>query len=163
MCGGAGFARSLLIMDLPHGELTGRIIAGFHETFDELGSGFSERVCTRALAIVLADQGLAVSLEVPLVVEFRGRTIGTFQADMVVESTVLVEVKASAMLDGYAQAQLLNYLKAAGGGVGLLLNFGRHPQHKRMVMGDPVNSLPLLRRDAGHSRTATEETRKRHC
>jgi GxxExxY protein len=142
-------ARALLtngsVTDLPHAALTGRILEAFHETFHELGSGFSERVCTNALAIVLSEYGLAVSVEVPLLVEFRGRTIGTFQADMVVDTTVLIEVKAAQMLEGYAQAQLLNYLKAAGGGVGLLLNFGRHPQHKRMVMGDPVNSLPLLR------------------
>ena len=64
---------------------------------------------------------------------------------MVVNNTILVEIKAGQRLEAYAQAQLLNYLKAAGGGVGLLLNFGRHPEHKRMVMGNPFNSLPLLR------------------
>ena len=140
------------MLPLPHGDLTGRIIAGFHETFDELGSGFSERVCLNALAIVLTDRRLAVRVEVPLSVTFRGRTIGTFQADMVVDNTVLIEVKAAQKLEPYAQAQLLNYLKAAGGGVGLLLNFGRHRQHQRLVMGDPYNSLPLLRAESQSSR-----------
>lgn len=130
---------------LEHAELTGRIIEGFHETFHELGSGFSERVSQAALAIVLTDAGLDVRVEVPLSVMFRGRIIGDFHADMVVNDTVLVEIKVAQTLEGYPQAQLLNYLKAAGGGVGLLVNFGRHPAHKRMVMGDPANSLPLLR------------------
>lgn len=129
-----------------HGELTGRILEGFHQTHQELGSGFSEGVCRRALGIVLAELGLDVRTEVKLTVGFRGYCIGTFFADMVVNDIVLLEIKAGQALEGYAQAQLLNYLKAAGGGVGLLLNFGRTPQHKRLVMGDPFNSLPVLRR-----------------
>ena len=56
-----------------------------------------------------------------------------------------MEVKAAATIENYAQAQILNYLKAAGGGVGLLLNFGRQAIFKRFVMGDPTNSLPALR------------------
>jgi GxxExxY protein len=58
---------------------------------------------------------------------------------------VLVEVKAQASWDSYSEAQLLNYLKAAGGGVGLLLNFGRRLQFKRRVVGDPAARLPNLR------------------
>jgi GxxExxY protein len=56
-----------------------------------------------------------------------------------------VEVKVAATIENYAQAQILNYLKAAGGGVGLLLNFGRQASFKRFVMGDPADSLPALR------------------
>jgi GxxExxY protein len=59
---------------------------------------------------------------------------------------VIVEVKATATIEGYAEAQLLNYLKAAGGGVGLLLNVGRKPEFRRRVMGDPLNSLPMMRK-----------------
>ena len=71
---------------------------------------------------------------------------GTFYADLVVEGLVLVEVKAAAAIEAYAEAQLLNYLKAAGGGVGLLLNFGRRVEYRRRVVGDdPSNSLPVLR------------------
>ena len=127
-----------------HGELTGRIIEGFRITHQELGSGFSERVCREALGIVLGERGLRVRTEASLRVHFRGRCIGSFFADMVVNETVLLEIKAGQALEGYAQAQLLNYLKAAGGGVGLLLNFGRVPEHRRMVMGDPFKSLPAL-------------------
>ena len=132
--------------NFPHRELTGRIIGAFQETHRELGSGFSEKVCRNALAIVIADKGLRADMEVPLTVRFRGRLIGRFFADIVVNDTILIEVKAASTLEPYAQAQLLNYLKAAGGGVGLVVNFGRSAQHKRMIMGDGVNSLPGLRR-----------------
>ena len=132
--------------NLPHGETTGAIIEGFHETHNELGSGFHEKVSRNALAIVLRSKGLRVAIEVPLEVRFRGQVIGKFFTDMVVNETVLVEIKGATRIEPYAEAQLLNYLKAAGGGVGLLLNFGRTPQHKRMVMGDPLNSLPYVRK-----------------
>ncbi|HEY0872710.1 MAG TPA: GxxExxY protein [Vicinamibacterales bacterium] len=131
--------------NLPHGETTGAIIQAFHETYEELGSGFSEKVSRNALAIVLRSKGLKVGIEVPLQVSFRGQIIGEFSADMVVNETVLVEIKGTTGIEPYAEAQLLNYLKAAGGGVGLILNFGRAPKHKRLVMGDPLNSLPSLR------------------
>lgn len=131
--------------NLPHGETTGAIIEAFHETHQELGSGFSEKVSRNALAIVLRSKGLKVGIEVPLNVWFRGQVIGEFSADMVVNDVVLVEIKGMTRIEPYAEAQLLNYLKAAGGGVGLILNFGRTPQHKRLVMGDPLNSLPALR------------------
>jgi GxxExxY protein len=136
-----------------HGELTGRIIQGFLQTHSELGSGFSEKVCGRALAIVLAEKGLRVWTCVPIKVLFHTKIIGEFVADMVVDDTVLIEIKAGPSLDGYPQAQLLNYLKGVGGGVGLLLNFGRRPEYKRMVMGDPFNSLPTLRRTQQSSMT----------
>ena len=89
----------------------------------------------------------------PLQVHFRGHMIGSFFADLIVDRTVLIEVKATATMENYAIAQTLNYLKVAGGGVGLLLNFGRKPESKRLVMGDPFNSLPALRAESQSSTT----------
>ena len=140
---------------LVHGELTGRIIECFYDAYGELGHGFSEAVLRRAMAIVLQESGMQVEREAPLEVWFRGRSIGTFYADLIVDRTVLVEIKASATIEGYAVAQTLNYLKVAGGGVGLLLNFGHKPEFKRLVMGEPSNSLPLLRNN-GQPRDADE-------
>lgn len=83
--------------------------------------------------------------EAPLHVYFRGHLIGQFRADLVVDSCVLVEIKAATALEPYAEAQLLNYLKAAGGGVGLLVNFGRSVAFKRRVVGDiAAKCLPHL-------------------
>lgn len=134
-----------------HREITGAIIQAFQQTHAELGSGFSERIYRDSLAIVVGERGLRVWVNAAIDVVFHRQHIGRFYADMVVNETVLVEIKAGQTLEGYAQAQLLNYLKAAGGGVGLLLNFGRHPDFKRMVMGDPFNSLPLLVRAPTYS------------
>ena len=130
---------------LPHSDITERIIAAFYAVSDELGYGFSENVYRRATAIVLREDGLEAIEEQSITVAFRQRLIGTFYADIVVAGVVLVEVKAAATIENYAQAQILNYLKAAGGGVGLLLNFGRQASFKRFAMGDPTNSLPALR------------------
>lgn len=108
--------------------------------------GSQRAVSQAALSIVLREMGLNVQVEVPIHVQFRGQIIGQFFADMVVNDTVLVEIKAGVALEGWPEAQILNYLKASGGGVGLLLNFGRRREHKRFVVGDnPSNSLPLLR------------------
>ena len=109
------------------------------------GIGFAEKVCVRALVIALRETGLSVLTEVQLHVPFRGELIGDFYADIVVNGTILVEVKASGQIEDYARAQILNYLRCAGGGVGLLLNFGKRPEFKRFVVGDPHNSLPQLR------------------
>jgi GxxExxY protein len=133
---------------LLHGDLTGRILECFFETYGELGHGFSEAVLCRAMVIVLEEAGMQVEQETSLEVSFRGHSIGTFYADLVVERTILVEVKASATIEKYAVAQTLNYLKVAGGGLGLLLNFGHKPEFKRLVMGDPSNCLPNLNRRA---------------
>ena len=59
---------------------------------------------------------------------FVARSSGTFFVDIIVEGAVLVEIKALPELDARSVGQLLNYLKVAGGGVGLLLNFGRRPE-----------------------------------
>jgi GxxExxY protein len=133
-------------VNLPHADITGRIVAAFYEVYAELGYGFSEVVYRRAVAIVLRHNGLDAIEERMISVMFRGSAIGTFYADITVSGVVLVEVKASSTIEKYAEAQILNYLKAAGGGIGLLLNFGREATYRRFAMGDdPIDSLPALR------------------
>lgn len=112
--------------------------------FGELGHGFSELVYQRALVVALRDANLVAKQNASLTVSFRGTVVGTFIPDLVVAGVVIVEVKAAGALESYASAQLLNYLKAAGGGVGLLVNFGHRFEHKRLVMGDPKADLPNL-------------------
>jgi GxxExxY protein len=129
---------------LPHAELTEKIISAFYDVANELGHGFSEEVLTRALVIVLRERGLRVEGQVQLPVKFHGEIIGVFKADIVVEGKILIEVKVGSELQPYAHVQLMNYLKAAGGGLGLLLHFGRRAEVKRKIVGDPLNSLPLL-------------------
>ena len=133
--------------DLPHADLTDGIIGCFFDVARELGYGFAERVHVEALRIALVERGFEAIKNVPLRVPFRGRIIGDFYADLVVNRTVLIEVKATAEIEMYAEAQILNYLKCAGGGVGLVLNFGKSAKIKRYVLGDPTDSLPLVRED----------------
>jgi GxxExxY protein len=105
-------------------ELTGKIIAACLEVSNELGCGFLESVYQNALLIALQEKGLRVESEHALSVIFRGRTIGEFYADLLVEETVIVEIKAVSALTENHKAQILNYLKATGIEVGLLVNFG---------------------------------------
>jgi GxxExxY protein len=143
---------------LAHAEFSGRILACFYDVASSLGHGFSEAVLERALSIALEDAGLRVDRRVALEVSFRGRPIGLFFADLIVERTILIEVKATATIENYAVAQTLNYLKAAGGGVALLLNFGRKAESKRLVMGDPWNSLPALPKPEPVRPSSAEQT-----
>ena len=101
-------------VDLPHAEITAPIIGAFYDVYRELGYGFSELVYRRALAIALRQHGLEVAEEQMISVTFRGFTIGTFYADLIVGGVILVEVKSSSTIEKYAEAQILNYLKAAG-------------------------------------------------
>lgn len=117
----------------PHSDLTRTIIGALFVVHGELGGGFLERVYANALAIVLRAPGLRVEREVPYVIYFRGEVIGRYVADMVVESTVVVECKAAEAIERAHRAQLLNYLRASGLQVGLVLNFGGSAQFKRMV------------------------------
>lgn len=113
--------------------LTGRIIAGFREVYHTLGYGFVEPVYRRALTVELQYRGLIVAQEVPYEVVYRGVPVGLYRADQVVEEQVIIEVKTGRLLDPTASTQLLNYLKASGHTVGLVLYFGPKPTIKRVV------------------------------
>ena len=121
------------------------MLGPFYDVANELGHGFSEEVLSRALVVVLKERGLRVRRRAELPVRFHGQVLGVFEADLVVEDKILIEVKVGTELQAYAHVQLMNYLKAAGGGLGLLLHFGKRAEVKRKVVGDPSNSLPLLR------------------
>ncbi len=112
---------------LPHHELTERIIAAGYQVQKELGVGFLEVVYQRALCMVLHSNGHKVDVEVPLKVHFRGEVIGNYAADLIVDDTVLVELKSCSELIGRHQAQVINYLTITKLEVGLLLNFGQRP------------------------------------
>ena len=78
-----------------------------------------------ALLVALSQKGIKVEARVPLLVRFRGEVVGEYFADLLVERKVIVELKAVKALAPEHQAQLINYLKATGIEVGLLINFGR--------------------------------------
>jgi GxxExxY protein len=118
---------------LKHRELTEKIIATFYEVYNELGFGFLESVYEEAMLIALSAKGLKANQQIPIPVWFRGKKIGNFEADLIVEDVVILELKAVRLLDEAHKAQLLNYLRATEIEVGLLLNFGQRPEFKRLA------------------------------
>src|SRR5437016_2155538 len=93
-------------------ELTGKIIGVFFGVYNELGSGFLESVYEAAMQIALEAAGLRAGRQIPIDVWFRGQKVGEFRADLLVEDTVILELKAARMLEQVHEAQLLNYLRA---------------------------------------------------
>ena len=108
-----------------HEQLTGKILEASFEVIRELGAGFLEGVYQNALLIALRQKGIKAEARVPLLVRFRGEVVGEYYADLLVDGKVIVELKAVKALAPEHQAQLINYLKATGIEVGLLINFGR--------------------------------------
>ena len=119
--------------DLKHGSLTDKILRVFYDVYNELGHGFLESVYHRSLMFALDSVGLEVRSRVAIPVWFRGQQVGHFEADILVNQCVLLELKAVRVLDWSHRAQLLNYLRATDIEVGLLLNFGEKPEFKRLV------------------------------
>ena len=118
---------------LLHADITAPILDSFRFLYKELGFGFLEAPYRKGLVIELAVRGLSVKEEVPFDIVHRGVVIGHYRADMVVEGRVLVEVKATKALTSADDRQLLNYLKASGLEVGLILHFGPAPKIIRRV------------------------------
>ena len=120
-------------MDLD--ELTYKINGAIFEVNRELGVGFLEKVYENALLVELANRGLEAESQVPINVNYKKKEVGEYFADIVVEDQVILEIKAVDSLQKIHEAQLLNYLKATGYKVGLLVNF-THPKAeiKRFVL-----------------------------
>jgi len=116
-------------------ELTFRIRGAVFQVNKQLGSGFLEKVYENALLLELRSIGLSAEAQVPVKVRYKGHEIGEYFADIVVENEVIIEQKAIESLQKIHEAQLLNYLKATGYKVGLLINF-TYPkaQIKRFVL-----------------------------
>ena len=104
-------------------ELSYRIRGCVYEVFRELGGGFLEKVYENALLHELAVQGLHARSQVPLAVRYKGHVVGQYVADVLVEDSVLLELKAQEQLPASSEAQLINYLHASGRRIGMLINF----------------------------------------
>ncbi len=104
--------------------LVKKVVRICYEVHSELGSGFVEKVYENALFIALRQAGLEVKSQCPIGVEFRGELVGEFYADLIVEDSLILELKAVSEIDKVHKAQLLNYLKASKRETGLLVNFG---------------------------------------
>jgi GxxExxY protein len=119
--------------ELKHFELTEKLISIYYSLYNELGYGFLESIYQKAFALMLQERKLSFQQQSPVRVMFHGVELGDFFADLLVESAVLVELKAVRALEQAHERQLLNYLRATDIEVGLLFNFGPKPQFRRLA------------------------------
>lgn len=122
-------------------ELTRKIIGCFFEVYNALGYGFLEKVYERALMIELAEAGLAFQNQAPVGVHYKDLLVGEYFADIIVEHTVVLELKAAEFVAEEHELQLINYLKATDLEVGILLNFGKKPEIRRKIFTNDRKSL----------------------
>ena len=116
-------------------KLTYQIRGAIFEVNRILGHGFLEKVYEKALMVELKLRGLHTENQIPIKVEYKSEIVGEYYADIIVENKVILELKAIESLQKVDEAQLLNYLKATGYKVGLLVNF-KYPKAeiKRFVL-----------------------------
>lgn len=116
-------------------QITEVVIAAAYQIANTLGSGFLEKVYENALALEIRKRGQPVVQQHPIQVRYEGVVVGEFIADLLVQEEILVELKAVKALDEIHLAQCLNYLKATGLHVCLLINFGNpRVEIKRVIL-----------------------------
>lgn len=116
-----------------HSELTSQIIKHFYTVYNTLGYGFLEKVYEKALYHELCLNGLPVVRQKPISVYYEDILVGEYFADLCVDETIIIEIKAAENLREEHELQLINYLKATNLEIGLLLNFGKEPEVRRKI------------------------------
>lgn len=108
-----------------HKDLSYKIMSTVFEVHNTLGSGFLEKVYEKALLKELALRGLKVEAQKQIQIFYKEEDVGTYFADLIVNDQILIELKTVETLSNLHKAQVLNYLKATGLKLGLLINFGK--------------------------------------
>ena len=108
---------------MKHEEITEKIIQAFYKVYNMLGYGFLEKIYLNALYIELIAMGLKVEKEKKILVYYLGTVVGDYQADLIVEDIIVVELKATTIE------------------IGLLLNFGKKPQIKRKIFDNDKKKM----------------------
>ena len=119
---------------MKHKELTSQIIKCAYAVHKNLGFGFLENVYQNALIVELNQAGLRAEKEKRIQIHYSGHLVGDYVADIVVEEKIILELKSTKLINPIHEAQLVNYLKATGIEVGLLINFGERVEIKRKVL-----------------------------
>jgi GxxExxY protein len=114
--------------------LTEKVLGAIFEVSNRLGCGFLEKVYERALVRELGFRGIRAEAQVPFRVDYRGESVGEYFADVLVEGALVVELKCSERLAGEHVAQCLNYLRASGLRVCLLVNFHKPKVEWRRIL-----------------------------
>ncbi len=128
-------------------EITYKINGCAMRVHNTLGNGFQEVIYQRCLAIELERAGLSFGREVEQKIYYEGIDVGTRRADFIVESQVIVELKATVNLEDVHLAQAKNYVVAYDFPVGLLINFGGTSLQFKKVFNPKFNSVNRLNQD----------------
>ena len=134
--------------------LTEDIIKVFYRVYNTLGYGFLEKVYENSMMIEFKKESLPAVQQSPIDVTYEDEIVGQYFADMIVDGKVIIEIKAKKSLMPEDTAQLLNYLKATGIKVGLLVNFqNEKAEIKRMVLNlhEDDYSFPSVKSTGGKS------------
>jgi GxxExxY protein len=128
--------------------LTERVLAAIFEVSNTLGSGFLEKVYERALLRELSLRGIRATAQASFTVRYKGHAIGSYFADILIEDQLVIELKCVDRLAAEHTAQCLNYLRASGITLCLLVNFQKPKvEWKRIVNGfqipEPLESLAV--------------------
>jgi len=121
-----------------HKELTKKIIAAAYHVYNKMGFGFLESVYEKCLLIELRKGGLKTESQKPIIVKYENEVVGEFKADILVEDTVILELKSVRQIILAHEVQLVNYLVATGKPVGLILNFGEQKVEVKRKVKDLV-------------------------
>jgi GxxExxY protein len=124
--------------------LTEQVLSAVFEVSNTLGAGFLEKVYERALLLELRIRGIRAAAQASLDVTYKGRSVGEYFADMLVEDVLVIELKCVERLGDEHMAQCLNYLRASGLARCLLVNFQRPKvEWKRIVHRFQTSELTL--------------------
>ena len=130
-------------------ELTRIIIKAFYKVYNTLGYGFLERVYHKALELELRKMGLTVQYKLRIEVYYEGAQVGIYQADLVINNKIIIEIKAAEGLHPAHEAQLVNYLRATEIEIGFLFNFGKEPQFVRKFFSNERKNLGQSQEERG--------------
>ncbi|MFH1675079.1 MAG: GxxExxY protein [Pseudomonadota bacterium] len=115
-------------------DLSYKVIGLAMEVHSKLGYGFLEKVYENAIMVLFRREGIDAKQQAPITVYFDGEVVGDYYADILVEDKIILELKAIEKITDTHRAQTLNYLKATGLHLAILLNFGKEKlQNERFV------------------------------
>jgi len=121
--------------DVIYSELSYKVVGLAMEVHTKLGYGFLEKVYENAMMVLLRREGIAARQQAAINISFEGQSIGEYFADILVDDKIILELKAGERIANEHKAQVLNYLKATGKRLGIILNFGKKSlEYQRLVL-----------------------------
>lgn len=121
-------------MNIIDKELSYKIVGLAMEVHNKLGYGFLEKVYENAMMVLFQREGIEAKQQAPVTVYFEGETIGEYYADILVADRIILELKSVEKIVNAHIAQTLNYLKATGLQLAILMNFGKEKlEYERLV------------------------------